>query len=88
MNIYLITQDDNSGYDTFDSAVVIAPDEETARHTHPYGYTWKESGWYDGREIEKYNYTWITPDKVEVNFLGVAMRDLKPGIILASFNAG
>lgn len=35
MNIYLISQDHVNGYDTFDSAVVIAASEEDARRIHP-----------------------------------------------------
>jgi len=34
MNLYRITAN-TRGYDTFDSAVVAAPDEDTARRTHP-----------------------------------------------------
>jgi len=31
LNIYLLTQNTNRGYDTFDSCMVAAPDEATAR---------------------------------------------------------
>ena len=34
MNLYLI-RSDARGYDTYESAVVAAPDEDTARRTHP-----------------------------------------------------
>ena len=30
MKLFLITQEHNKGYDSYDSAVVAAPDEETA----------------------------------------------------------
>ena len=36
MNIYLLSQSKNTGYDTWDSCVVIAKDEDEARMTHPY----------------------------------------------------
>lgn len=39
MNLYLISQSQNNYFDTYDSAVVCAPDEDTARWTHPDGYT-------------------------------------------------
>ena len=35
MNIYLISQKENNDYDTYDSAVVVAPNEEVARRIHP-----------------------------------------------------
>lgn len=35
MNIYLISQNKNVGYDTYDSAVVAAETAEAARCTHP-----------------------------------------------------
>lgn len=38
MNLYLITQSENNNYDSFDFAVVAAPDEETARNMDPWGH--------------------------------------------------
>jgi len=35
MNIYLLTQDVNNGYDTYDSVVVAAKSPEDAREIHP-----------------------------------------------------
>lgn len=35
MNIYKIWVDEWLGYDTFDSAIVVASNEEAARHIHP-----------------------------------------------------
>ena len=35
MNLYLISQDHNDDYDTYDSAVVAAENEDAARETHP-----------------------------------------------------
>lgn len=40
MKIFLISQNDNRGYDTYSDAVVAAPDEDTARTMHPNGYIW------------------------------------------------
>ena len=37
MNIYKIWADDWLGYDTYDSAIVVAENEEAARHIHPGG---------------------------------------------------
>lgn len=35
MNIYLLEQDINTEYDTYDSCVVIAENEDSARNIHP-----------------------------------------------------
>ena len=35
MNLYLISQDKNNDYDTYDYALVVAPDKETARRIYP-----------------------------------------------------
>lgn len=76
MNIYLISQDENDGYDTYDSAVVAAPDEATARTIVP-DENWPH--WGVG--------TWCSsPDKVKVEYIGTTERP--QGVILASFNAG
>lgn len=37
MKIYLISQDTNPGYDTYDSAVVCAENEQQAQKIHPKG---------------------------------------------------
>ena len=37
MNIYLVSRTDDWGYDDWDSFVVAASDEETARNTRPDG---------------------------------------------------
>lgn len=77
MNIYLLSQTVCRGYDTYDSAVVIAESEETARMTHP-----AEWGEWCGSDC------WPDPQYVEVTLLGVANPDAKPGVVCASFNAG
>lgn len=80
MNMYLISQSVNNGYDTYDSAVVVAESEEAARSIHPGGY----SNW-DG-EAKNYN-TWCAKDYVNVQLIGTAAENVS-GIICASFNAG
>jgi hypothetical protein len=35
MKLFLISQEENNGYDTFDGAVVAAPDILTARNMNP-----------------------------------------------------
>jgi hypothetical protein len=79
MNLYLISQDTNNNYDTYDSAVVAAETEEKARGTHPSRQNWdgKTSNFDD----------WVSVDKVIVKLIGIAQTD-KAGVICASFNAG
>lgn len=44
MNIYLLSQNESRGYDTFDSMVVIAASEAGARRMSPNNsYEWSES---------------------------------------------
>lgn len=79
MNLYRISQTQNSGYDTFDSAVVAAENEVMARNTHPSRY----EKWDD------FYPTWATsPEHVKVELIGVAKKGTQPGVIVASFNAG
>lgn len=42
LNLYLIKQNENYSYDTYDSAVVIATSEEEARRIHPLKEKWSE----------------------------------------------
>ena len=75
MNIYLLEQNDNMGYDTYDSCVVTANSEEEARQIRPGSKDWK---------IEWHS-TWCnTPDKVIVTLLGKAKPNSKEGIIMSS----
>jgi hypothetical protein len=99
MNLYLISQDQVSDYDVYDSAVVAAPDEDTARNLHPGLYS---SFYIDGvphtkdvspmskeqwEELNK-TQTWCTgPEHVKVEYLGIAKPGIKLGVICASYIA-
>ena len=78
MKLYLLSQEENNDWDTYDSFVVACEDIETARHTLPSTQlTW-------GQEYS----SWCkTPDAVTVKYLGEAADGIQ-GIICASFNAG
>lgn len=79
MNLYLISQNENNSYDTYDAAVVAAESEDEARQIHP-SYP---NGW-----LHKSN-TWATvPENVSVRLIGGATEGTKAGEILSSFNAG
>jgi hypothetical protein len=77
MNLYLIFQNVNKNYDTYDSAIVAAESEEEAKNIHPNG----EFSW-------KYNDTWCDKKDVNVELIGIASEYTEKGVILASFNAG
>ena len=49
MNLYRISQDINNNYDTYDSAIVAASSEESARRIHPDEDKWSEehNSWMD-----------------------------------------
>jgi len=85
MNLYKISQTEQTGYDTFDSAVVIARDEDDARNISPsMTEEWDRSTWCS------------SPKKVTVELLGKASPELianwedklQDPVICASFNAG
>ena len=83
LKLFKIWQDKRNGYsddDFFDSAVVVAKDEEAARMTHPGEY----ENW-DGKETEYCD--WVNSEDVHVDFLGEASIYLLPGVVVASFNA-
>lgn len=72
--IYLISQNENTDYDTYDSAVVVADSEEVAKMIQPSPYSYC---------------SWASPEKVKVSYIGEADERFKTGdVICASFNAG
>ena len=92
MNLYRISQTENLGWDTYDSAIVAAADEEQARCSSPDGSVWvNEMQWWgdlDGIE-SNCKWTWCASIKhVKVELIGQAKDGTEPGVILASFNAG
>jgi hypothetical protein len=85
MKIYKISQDENCGYDTYDSAVVIALDEDHARNINPSG------GKLMTKKDWDYEFSaWARkPENVKVELIGSASScEVDAGVICASFNAG
>ena len=80
MNLYLISQDVNENYDTYDSAIVAARTKKEARMIHPNGDDW------DGK-TEKYG-SWTSFEDVKAELIGTAKKGTTKGIVLASYNAG
>ena len=80
MKVYLLSQNENDNYDTYNAMVVCAEDEEQARHITP-----------DDLDFNTYTTRthWCSsPDKVTVTHIGEASSYYKePTIVLASFNA-
>ena len=85
MNLYLLTQTINTGYDTYDACIVAAPNEQEAKDITPTneafylnknGYSYGNSGWCD------------SADEVTCTYIGKATKGTPKGVILASFNAG
>jgi hypothetical protein len=80
VNLYLISQTEEEGYDTYDSAVVCAASEDEARKLHPSG---RNEQWGTA-----YSAWCAAPESVTVKQIGVAVEERPAGIVLASFNAG
>ena len=80
MKLWLLSQTEADGYDTYDSAVVAAETELEARHIVPGDDGWEEKSSYP---------SWATkPENVSVQLIGTALAGTLPGVIVASFNAG
>jgi hypothetical protein len=82
MNIYLLSQDEATGYDTYDACVVAAESAEDAVAIHP--------GYNDGWPTDRFTMSaWASkPENVTTILLGLAVEGTERGVILASFNAG
>lgn len=96
MLIWRIEQSSNEDYDTYDSAIVVACDEEQARSIHPMGQNtvWCPDAemWVDEDGDRVYSSNWVTSpqDNVVAKRFGmVTGGSAKPGdVLVASFNAG
>lgn len=100
MNLYRLSQTENDGYDTYDSAVVAAESPSDARTIYPgtsedweyrvAGGQWESrylgGGWSAARLAWG---AWTkSPSSVVVEEIGIAKEGTKRGVIIASFNAG
>ena len=83
MNIYLISQEVNSDYDTYDSAIVAANNVKDAQKMHP-----SNGAECLSRDEIDYYTEWCGYEDVRVELLGVAMQGTKKMVLLASYNAG
>lgn len=85
LKLYLLTQNDNNGYETYDSCIVCAKDEKEAKTISPEGgifveTTGKKSSWYPA---------WAKrASSITCEEIGTANEAQKKGVVLSSFNAG
>jgi hypothetical protein len=99
MNLYLISQNANDDYDTYDSAVVAAKSESDARTinpcdsvTHVADGQWMgtySGGANKGKAYKQDGHSWVKYSNIniiKVKYLGVTK--IKRGVVLSSFNAG
>ena len=90
MNLYLISQEENTGYDTFDSAVVAAMTSKGAQRIHPeeeWEHEERAELWEEAK-TDSYGSWASKPENVTVKLIGDATPGTAEGVILASFNAG
>ncbi len=83
MKLFLISQTENEGYDTYSDAVVCAESEEDAKKIHPSDYKDEEVT----EEEEKYG-TWTTLSNVDAEYIGEAKEGSERGVVCSSFHAG
>lgn len=101
MYLYLISQNDRTDYDTYDSAVVVAPSPSAASRMHPGrdhlgppDSDWVSEAQQNSLEEWKrwsYRYgTWARhPKYVKVRLIGRAAKSITGAqVICSSFNAG
>lgn len=97
MKLFRISQTVNDNYDTYDSAIVAASDEESARRMSPCEFReWDDDRctwvfrYADGtKKPEAHHSSWAEHiDNVSVEYIGEAADNVPAGVVLASVNAG
>ena len=93
LNIYKIWVDDWLGYGTYDSAIVVAKNEEAAQFIHPNGraHGWnEETGHYDKLWYESDDCldSWTKPENVNVALVGTTDFYAEGTVLCASYNVG
>ena len=73
LKIFLLTQDENTNYDTYDSMVVCAKNEEAARKIHPHK---RNTAYETDEDLWKSSWpTWATkPENVKIRYIGIASK--------------
>ena len=85
VNLYLLEQEENGDYDTFDSIVVCAKSAKEARKIHPRG----DWSFKDADKLLTAHSGWCSsPSAVVCTLLGKADKSVVPGIVHTSYRAG
>jgi hypothetical protein len=80
LKLYLLKQDDNDDYNTYDSCLVAATSVDDVKTIHADGSDFKENEEWP---------TWaLNPQSITVKLIGDASPDIKRGVIISSYNAG
>ena len=80
MKLYLLEQNENNDYDTYDSCLVCAENEADARTINPNGEEFKEGERWKGWALRK--------ESITCEEIGEANDKQKIGVIISSYNAG
>lgn len=90
MKLWRISQEENCGFDSYDSAVVAAETEQEAKLMHPDGDS--VIGFPDSDPYRSWvsdSESWVSDSElVTCEYLGDAKDGTPSGVICASFNAG
>jgi hypothetical protein len=88
MKLYLLSQDENDDYDTYDSCVVCAENEEEAKKIKPHPDSLND--WNIPEHYKTWpSSTWCTKiENVECQYIGEADPSVEKGVVISSFNAG
>lgn len=80
MKLYVLSQNVNNRYDTYDSILVAAESPEDAKTIDPYDKPFEDKGEYT---------SWVhSMDDIKVVEIGIANDGAVRGVIMTSFNAG
>lgn len=85
LKLYLLTQNDNNGYDTYDSCIVCAKDEKEAKTISPEGGIFVET---TGKRVSLRTSWALRSSSITCEEIGTANENQKKGVILSSFNEG
>lgn len=86
MKLYLLEQTDNNDYDTYDSCIVCAENEEDAKNISPDSEYDDET--YAFVENKKYSQWAMKKESITCEEIGEANANIPRGVVIASYNAG
>lgn len=88
LKLFLISQNVNNGYDTYDSAVVAARTAEEASRIHPEDIFIGNIPGLRPSSDSYYKETWADYKDVCVTYIGEAADNIIKSVLCSSFNAG